>query len=80
MLTNYKESLKICNVILETYPNNADVLFDKATNLIMLNKTSECLDSLNSAINTSKKFKIKAKKNILFKLLENNQRFAKLIE
>ena len=69
-LKKYERSLEICNKILLLYPNNGDVLFDKACNLISLDRNEECLKSLDSAIKISNKFKLKAKKNKLFKRLE----------
>ena len=50
-MKRYEESIKICDKILQSYPNNGDVLFDKATNLALLGRDDECLESLNLLIN-----------------------------
>ena len=77
-LKKYEQSLKICDKILLLYPNNGDVLFDKACNLVSLDRNEECLFSLTAAIKISNKFKLKAKKNKLFKKLEKNHVFMNL--
>ena len=68
-----------CNKILLFYPNNGDVLFDKVCNLISLDRNEECLKSLNEVIKITNKFKLKAKKNKIFKKLEKNQNFINLM-
>ena len=78
-LKKYEPSLEICNKILLLYPNNGDILFDKACNLISLDRNEECLKSLNEAIKISNKFKLKTKKNKLFKKLEKNDTFINLM-
>ena len=79
VLKEYEQSLEICDKILLFYPNNGDVLFDKVCNLISLDRNEECLKSLNEAIKISNKFKLKAKKNKIFKKLEKNQNFINLM-
>ena len=78
-LKKCEQSLEICDKILLLYPNNGDVLFDKACNLLSLDRSEECLKSLNKAIKISNKFKLKAKKNKLFKKLEKNHIFINLM-
>ena len=78
-LKKYQESLQICDEILYLYPNNPDVLFDKALNLALLGKNEDSIKSLNSAIAISKKFKIKAKNNKSFQALQKEPNFLKLI-
>ena len=78
-LKKYERSLKICDKILSLYPNNGDVLFEKACNLLSLDRNEECLKSLNEAIKISNEFKLKAKKNNLFKKLEKNHLFINLM-
>ena len=80
LLGNFDESIKICNQILNVYPNNGDVLFDKACNLASLKKTNDCLKSLNLAIQISNEFKVKAINNTTFQSLQNNQDFLQLIK
>ena len=55
------------------------MLFDKVCNLVLLDRYEECLKSLNDAIKISNKFKLKAKKNKIFKKLEKNQNFINLM-
>ena len=80
MLKKYEESIEICDKILDIYPNNSDVLYDKATNLILLGKTENCLKVLNLTIQISKKFKVKAKNSKSFHVLHKNPDFIKLIK
>ena len=79
-LKEFDESLKICDKILTLYPNNGDVLFDKAINLALLDKNEGSIESLDAAIKISNKFKVKAKNNKSFKKLGKNQNFKKLVE
>ena len=78
-LKKYQESLQICDEILYLYPNNPDVLFDKALNLALLGKNEDSIKSLNSAIAISKKFRIKAKNNKSFHALQKEPNFLKLV-
>ena len=78
-LKKYQESLQICDEILYLYPNNPDVLFDKALNLALLGKNEDSIKSLNSAIVISKKFRIKAKNNKSFHALQKEPNFLKLV-
>ena len=55
------------------------MLFEKACNLLSLDRNEECLKSLNEAIKISNEFKLKAKKNKLFKKLEKNHIFINLM-
>ena len=79
MLEMYNESLDICSQILNMYPNNADVLFDQACNYAQISNVPDCLLALESAIDISYEFKIKAKKNKAFQSLSTRQEFLKLI-
>tara|TARA_B100000029_G_scaffold505849_1_gene587321 strand:+ start:561 stop:1172 length:612 start_codon:yes stop_codon:yes gene_type:complete len=78
-MKKFQESIYICEQILELYPNNGDVLFDKSCNHAALGETSSCILCLKLAINASKKFKINAKKNNVFKKLRNNKNFIELV-
>ena len=78
-LKKFEKSLSICHKILNVYPNNGDVLFDKAENLICLGKTSECLESLKASIVISSEFKIKAKNNTSFDVLGKNHQFLEIV-
>jgi tetratricopeptide (TPR) repeat protein len=75
----YDESIVCCNKILEDYPRNIDVLFDKSCNFAMLSKLDEALDILENIIMQKPEYKIKAKKNKSFENLANNLKFQKLI-
>ena len=79
-LEKYEESLEICDKILQKYPKNGDVLFDKAVSLINLNRISKCLETLSFAIQISDKFKIKARSNKALHILQKNDKFLKLIK
>ena len=61
-MKKFDESILCCNSILNDYPDNGDVLFDKSCNLVMLSKIDEALDLLEQAIAQGLQFKIKAKK------------------
>ena len=78
-MENFDESILCCNHILNDYPNNGDVLFDKSCNFVMLTKYDEALDLLEHAISQGIQYKIKAKKSKIFKKLLDNPRFKKLI-
>jgi len=78
-MKNYNESIECCNRILDDYPDNADVLFDKSCNFVMLSKNKEALDLLERAISQGIKYKIKAKKLKTFEKLFDDAQFKKLI-
>ncbi len=61
------------------YPDNGDVLFDKACNLVMLSQTNEALDSLEKSISQGTQYKLKAKKSKFFENLTDDPRFQSLI-
>ena len=79
-MKKFNESISCCNSILEDYPNNGDVLFDKASNYVMLSDYDTALDLLEHAISKGIQYKIKAKKSKLFENLSNNVRFQNLLE
>ena len=74
----FDDSLFCCNKILNDYPNNGDVLFDKSCNFAMLLKFDDSLNILERAISQEIKFKIKAKKSKSFEKLFENPKFQKL--
>jgi len=78
-MQNFDESISCCNKILDDYPENGDVLFDKSCNFVMLSKNDEALDLLEHAIAQSIQYKIKAKKSKLFEKFLDNPRFQKII-
>ena len=41
-MKKFTESIEICNMILELYPNNADVLVDKSCNYALLYDYPNC--------------------------------------
>jgi tetratricopeptide (TPR) repeat protein len=75
----FNESISCCNSILEDYPNNGDVLFDKASNSAMLSNFDDALNLLERAISQGIQYKIKAKKSKSFENLFDNIRFQNLI-
>jgi tetratricopeptide (TPR) repeat protein len=78
-MNKFDESISCCNSILEDYPDNGDVLFDKASNYVMLSNYDTALDLLEHAISKGIQYKIKAKKSKSFENLSNNIRFQNLI-
>ena len=79
MLEMYNESLDICSKILNMYPKNVDVLFERSRNYAQISNIPDCLLALESAINISYEFKIKAKKDKAFESLSTRQEFLKLV-
>jgi hypothetical protein len=78
-MKKFNESISCCNCILKDYPNNGDVLFDKASNFAMLSNFDDALDLLEHAISQGIQYKIKAKKSKSFENLFHNVRFQNLI-
>ena len=78
-LKKFNESIICCDRILENYPNNGDVLYDKSCNLVMLSEIDEGLDTLEKAIVQGIQYKIKAKKSSSFVKLMNDKRFQQMI-
>jgi len=78
-MDKFDDSILCCNSILNEYPNNGDVLFDKSCNLVMLSNIDEALNYLENAISQGPQYKVKAKKSKLFEKLSDNSRFQKLI-
>jgi tetratricopeptide (TPR) repeat protein len=78
-MKKFNESISCCNSILKDYPDNGDVLFDKASNYVMLSDYDSALDLLEHAISQGIQYKIKAKKSKSFENLSNNVRFQNLI-
>jgi len=79
-MNKFDESISCCNSILEDYPDNGDVLFDKASNYVMLPNYDSALDLLEHAISKGIQYKIKAKKSKSFKNLSDNVRFQNLLK
>ena len=65
--------------ILDDYPDNGDVLFDKSRSFVMLSKNDEALNLLERAISHGIQYKIKAKKSKSFEKLLDDSRFQNLI-
>ncbi len=78
-MTKFDESILCCNSILNDYPNNGDVLFDKSCNLVMLSKIDDAVNLLERAIIQGTQFKVKAKKSESFKKLLDDSKFKKLV-
>jgi tetratricopeptide (TPR) repeat protein len=78
-MKKFDESISCCNRILQDYPDNGDVLFDKASNFAMLSNFDNALDLLERAIFQGIQYKIKAKKSKSFEHLSSNIRFQNLI-
>ena len=78
-MKKFDEPISCCNSILEDYPDNGDVLFDKASNSAMLLNFDDALNLLERAISQGIQYKIKAKKSKSFENLFDNIRFQNLI-
>ena len=78
-MNRYDESISCCDIILNDYPENGDVLFDKSCSLAMLSKVDDSLLLLEKSISQGKQYKIKAKKSKSFEKLFDNSKFQKLI-
>ena len=78
-LKNFDDSILCCNRILDDYPDNADVLYDKSCSLAMRGELEQSLEILSLAISNNSKFKNKAKSSTCFEILKNNHLFEKLI-
>ena len=76
---NFDESISCCNEILDDYPDNGDVLFDKSCSFVMLSKINESLNLLERAISHGTQYKIKAKKSKSFEKLLEDPRFQNLV-
>ncbi|MGI9568069.1 MAG: tetratricopeptide repeat protein [Nitrosopumilus sp.] len=77
-MKNFPESILCCNLILEDYPDNGDILYDKSCNLAMLSNFEEALDLLEHAISKGDKYKTKAKISKSFEKLSESSRFQEL--
>lgn len=66
-MNQFEESLLCCDAILDDYPLNGDVLFDKSCSLAMIYKIDDALYTLEKAISQGIQYKIKAKKLNLLK-------------
>jgi hypothetical protein len=75
---NFDDSILCCNLILDDYPDNVDVLFDKSCSLAMLSKNDEALTLLKRAVSHGMKYKVKAKKSKSFEKLLDDSRFKSL--
>jgi len=78
-MKQFEESISCCDKILNDYPHNGDVLFDKSCNLAMLSKLDESLKSLENAISQGIEYKIKAKKSKSFEKFIDDPKFQKLV-
>ena len=78
-MNKFDESILCCNHILQDYPDNLDVLFDKASNFAMLSNFDDALDLLECIISQGIQYKIKAKKSKSFENLSHDVRFQNLI-
>ena len=79
-MKKFRESINICDKLLELYPNNGDVLFDKSCNFAALGETLSCISNLKLAISISSKFKVNAKKNNVFESLKEQKAFQELVK
>ena len=78
-MKDFEDSILCCDCILEDYPENGDVLFDKSCSLAMLSQVDSALNLLEQAISQGSQYKNKAKKSTSFEKLSDNLLFQKLV-
>ena len=62
--------------MLDNYPENADVLYDMASNFLKLNNIEQFLKFLEKAVNIMPNLKNKSKNNKEFEKVFTNDRFV----
>ena len=75
-LEKFIESNSICMKLLNIYPENADVLYDIASNFLKLNDIEQFLKFLQKAVNVMPTLKNKSKNNKEFEKFFTNEIFV----
>lgn len=79
-LSQYEKAVACYDKILENKPLHANTLYHKACSRALQNNYSEALDLLEKTINLDPTFKFKARGDLDFKGLGDNERFRKLVQ
>ena len=78
-LRDYEKAISFYDKILQTYPQHANALYHKAGSKALQNKFDESIDMLEQAIKQDLTFRIKAKGDLDFDKMRDNERFIKLV-
>lgn len=78
-LRDYEKAISFYDKILQTYPQHANALYHKACSKALQNKFDESIDMLEQAIKQDLTFRIKAKGDLDFDKMRDNERFIKLV-
>jgi tetratricopeptide (TPR) repeat protein len=78
-LGGYEKAISCYDKILETHPQHANTLYHKACSKALQNKFDESVDLLEQAIKLDLTFRIKARGDLDFDKIRNNENFMKLI-
>jgi len=78
-LGKFSESNIICNILLNDYPKNGEILYDKASNFLKIGDEINFFSTLEKAITLMPNLKNKSKNNVEFEKFHNNDRFLKII-
>ena len=78
-LRDYEKAISFYDKILQTYPQHANALYHKACSKALQNKFDESIDMLELAIKQDLTFRIKAKGDLDFDKMRDNERFIKLV-
>lgn len=78
-LGGYEKAISCYDKILETYPQHANTLYHKACSKALQNKFDESVDLLEQAIKLDLTFRIKARGDLDFDKIRNNENFMKLV-
>ncbi|HII36611.1 MAG TPA: tetratricopeptide repeat protein [Nitrosopumilaceae archaeon] len=78
-LRDYEKAISFYDKILQTYPQHANALYHKACSKALQNKFDESIDMLEQAIKQDLTFRIKAKGDLDFDKMRDNERFIKFV-
>src|SRR5574342_751628 len=79
-LKEYEKAVLFYEKILEKHPDHANAIYHKACSKALLNKIDESIELLGKAIKLDLTFRIKARGDIDFDKIRNNDRFMKLVD
>jgi len=78
-LRDYEKAISFYDKILQSYPQHANALYHKACSKALQNKFDESIDMLEQAIKQDLTFRIKAKGDLDFDKMRDNERFIKFV-
>jgi len=78
-LRDYEKAISFYDKILQTYTQHANALYHKACSKALQNKFDESIDMLEQAIKQDLTFRIKAKGDLDFDKMRDNERFIKFV-